>query len=449
MYHKIIEKLNDKHVAILGYGKEGKSTYRFIKKYCQNIKITIIDYKDVRNEFYNEFNNDNPNFVIGEDYLNSLDKYDIIIKTPGISLKNINISSFKDKISSQIELLLEIYRDNCIGITGTKGKSTTSSLIYKILKDQGKDTYLVGNIGKPVFDNIEKYKIETTIIIELSSHQLEFLNVSPHISILTNLFEDHLDHAGSLYHYHQIKLNIFRNQLDGDIGIYNFDNEYIKKYISEEKFSSKLLEVSLIEKKDTYVKNEIVYFQNKFLYDIKKPRLLLGEHNTTNIIFSLIVANLIDLDIEKAIQSVSTFEPLDYRIQCIGSYNDINFYVDTLATIPEATINSIKTLDKVDTLIFGGMDRGIDYKVFIDYLNKSSINNLICMPSTGTKIGSEITNKNIYYISDLEEAVKKAKEVTAKDKICLLSPAAPSYEYFKNYADKAEAFIKFVKTNNN
>lgn len=444
MYYKIIEKLNNKHIAILGYGREGKSTYRFIKKYCENTKVTIIDYKDIRNDFYDEFS-DEVEFITGEDYLNNLEKYDLIIKTPGISLKDIDISTFKDKISSQVELLLEVYKNNCIGITGTKGKSTTSSLIYKILKDQGRDAYLVGNIGEPVFDNIENYKEETTIVIELSSHQLEFLNVSPHIGLVLNLFEDHLDHAGSLYHYHQIKLNMFRNQNSDDVGIYNFDNEYLKKYISEEKFNSKLLGVSLKEKKDTYKENEIIYFQNKVLYDINTPRLLLGEHNTTNIIFSLIVADTMNLDLNKAVQSISTFKPLDYRLQCVGNYNDINFYVDTLATIPEATIQSIETLNNVDTLIFGGMDRGIDYKEFINYLNNSSINNLICMPSTGYKIGKEIINKNVYYISDLEEAVKKAKEVTSKEKICLLSPAASSYEYFKNYAEKAEAFIKYVK----
>jgi UDP-N-acetylmuramoylalanine--D-glutamate ligase len=157
MYYKIIKKLNNKHIAILGYGREGKSTYRFIKKYCKDTKVTIIDYKDIRNDFYDEFS-DEVNFITGEDYLNNLGKYDLIIKTPGISLKDIDISTFKNKISSQVELLLEVYKDNCIGITGTKGKSTTSSLIYQILKDQGKDTYLVGNIGEPVFDNIEDYK---------------------------------------------------------------------------------------------------------------------------------------------------------------------------------------------------------------------------------------------------------------------------------------------------
>jgi UDP-N-acetylmuramoylalanine--D-glutamate ligase len=193
MYYKIIDKLNSKHVAILGFGKEGKSTYAFIKKYCYNTKVTILDSNDIREDFSKEFD-DNPDFVIGQGYLSNLDKYDLIIKSPGITLKDIDITPFKNKITSQIELLLEVYKSNCICVTGTKGKSTTSSLIYQILKDQGKDTYLVGNIGEPVLNNIDKYKEDTIIVIELSSHQLEFLKVSPHIGIVLNLFEDHLDH---------------------------------------------------------------------------------------------------------------------------------------------------------------------------------------------------------------------------------------------------------------
>ncbi len=446
MYHKIAEKLSNKHIAILGFGREGKSTYRFIKKYCQNTIITIIDYNDIKSDFYKEFS-DNIEFVFGDNYLDNLNKYDLIIKTPGISLKDIDISSIRNKISSQVELLLEVYKDNCIGVTGTKGKSTTSSLIYKILKDQNKDVYLVGNIGRPVLDEIEKYTNESLIVIELSSHQLEFLNVSPHIGLILNLFEDHLDHAGSLYHYHHIKLNMFKNQDKDDIGIYNFDNEYLKKYIDEENFDSKLFAISMEEKKDTFKKDNNIFFENSLLYDCNSDRLLLGNHNLINITFSLVVAFLLKLDLEKATESINTFKPLEYRIQYVGKCNDINFYVDTLATIPEATIQSIETLKNVDTLIFGGMDRGIDYQSLIDYLNNSSINNLICMPSTGYKIGKQIKDKNIYYISDLKEAVEKAKDITAKDRICLLSPAAPSYEYFKNYQEKAEAFIKYVKDN--
>lgn len=445
MYHKIAENLNNKHIAILGFGREGKSTYRFIKKYCLNTTITIIDFNDIRSDFYKEFN-DNIDFIFGENYLNDLNKYDLIIKTPGISLKDIDITSFQNKISSQVELLLEVCKDKCIGVTGTKGKSTTSSLIYKILKEQEKDVYLVGNIGRPVLDEVEKYNSESIIVIELSSHQLEFLNVSPHIGLILNLFEDHLDHAGSLYHYHQIKLNMFKNQSLEDIGIYNFDNEYLKKYIAEEQFNSKLYAISMEEEKDTFWQDNIIYFKDDLLYDTNNERLLLGNHNLVNITFALVVASLLKLDLKKAITSINTFKPLEYRIQYVGKYNDINFYVDTLATIPEATIQSIETLKNVDTLIFGGMDRGIDYQPLIDYLNHSSIANLICMPTTGFKIGEKIKDKNIYYINDLKEAVEKAKDVTAKDKICLLSPAAPSYEYFKNYQEKAEAFIQYVKT---
>jgi UDP-N-acetylmuramoylalanine--D-glutamate ligase len=446
MIDEITKKLNNKNIAILGFGMEGKSTYRFLNKYCENISITIIDKADIRENFKSEFDG-NPNFVVGDSYLDNLDIYDVIIKTPGISLKDIDISLFKNKITSQIELMLEVNKQNCIGVTGTKGKSTTSSLIYSIIKDQNKDVYLVGNIGKPVFDEIENYKKDSIIVMEMSSHQLEFLKVSPHIGIILNLFEDHLDHAGTLYHYHQIKLNMFYNQQVNDISIYNYDNEYLRKYMEKINLKSQKISISFNERKNVYLLNDDIYYENKKLYDIKNKRYLLGEHNTFNISVALLVAEILNLDIDKAVHTVNHFKPLRYRNEYIGCFNDVKYYVDTLATIPAATIQSIEALKDVDTLIFGGMDRGIDYQPLIEYLNQCNISNLICMPTTGYNIGKKIKGKNIYYIDNLKEATEKAKEVTSKGKSCLLSPAAPSYEYFKNYAEKAEKFIECVKIN--
>ena len=183
----LIEKLRDKKIAILGFGKEGKSTYSFIRKYLGNINLTIIDMNDVSN---NEMlvNDKNVDFVCGEGYLSNLGIYDFIIKAPGVSLKDVKDDKVKSKVTSQLELLLEVNRKNIIGVTGTKGKSTTSSLLYEVFKDQGYDVYLLGNIGVPVLDNIELYKEDTLLVIEMSSHQLEFIEVSPHIGIVLNLF---------------------------------------------------------------------------------------------------------------------------------------------------------------------------------------------------------------------------------------------------------------------
>ena len=174
MIDKIIDKLKGKDIAILGFGREGISSYTFIRKHLKNEKLTIIDKVDKSKE---EIFKDDKNvyFVSGDDYLDNLGKYDLIIKTPGISLKDIDISSFRERITSQLELLLEVNRKNIIGITGTKGKSTTSSLIYNVIKDQGKDVVLAGNIGIPVLTEIENYQDDTILVIEMSSHQLEFI----------------------------------------------------------------------------------------------------------------------------------------------------------------------------------------------------------------------------------------------------------------------------------
>lgn len=451
MYNSIIEKLKDKNICILGFGMEGISTYNFIRRHLPNKFITIIDKKDISNL---EILKDdlNINIVYGEDYLNNLDKYDLIIKTPGISFSGIKIDNIKEKITSQLELLLEVFKNNIIGITGTKGKSTTTSLLYKILKDQGKDTYLLGNIGNPMFDDIEKFNLDTYLVIEMSALQLEFVNVSPHIGIVLNLFEDHLDHSGTLKHYHENKMNMFKYQIESDIGIYSLDNENTINQINDNNYLSKLIKVTLnnINGENTiYLNNEEVIFNNEVLYNKNLERNLVGDHNLSNIMFCLVVSKLLDLNMEKVNNSIKEFRPLEHRLELVGTYNEITYYNDSIATIPMATINAIESLKNVDTLIFGGMDRGIDYSDLISYLNNSSVTNLICMPTTGNKVGKELeklnTNKKLYYIELLEDAVNKAKEVTEKGKICLMSPAASSYEYFKNFEEKGNKFKELVK----
>ena len=451
MYRKIIDKLKNKNVAILGFGMEGKSTYRFIRKYLNNQNITIIDKNDILKNNYELLKDDNNiNYVIGDNYLSNLDKYDIIIKSPGISFKDINISNIKTKITSQLELLLEVDKENVIGVTGTKGKSTTSSLIYQVLKDQNYKTYLLGNIGNPIFDEIEKYDNDTKLVIEMSSHQLEFIKVSPHVGIILNLFEDHLDHAGSVKHYHECKMHMFDYQNSDDIAIYSKDNESLNNYILNNKYKSTLHSVSLSSDASINIKNDYVYFENEKLYNINDKRNLLGNHNLSNIMFVLLVVKLLKLDLNKAINTINEFKTLKHRLEYVGEFNKIKYYDDAIATIPAATINAVKALENVNTLIFGGMDRGIEYESLIEFLKDSNIDNLICMPTTGYNIGEKLkdTNKNIYFIESLDDAVKKAKEVTKKQSICLLSPAAASYEYFKNFEEKGNYFQKLVKKTN-
>ena len=448
MYNEIIEKLKDKNICILGFGMEGKSTYNFIRRHLPNKHITILDRKDVSSLI----KDNNVNFICGENYLNNLEAYDLIIKTPGISLRDIDITNIKSRITSQLELLLEVFKNNTIGVTGTKGKSTTSSLIYKILKDQGYDAYLLGNIGNPMFDEIEHFNKNTYLVIEMSALQLEYVNVSPHIGLVLNLFEDHLDHAGTVYHYHEEKMNMFKYQDSSDYGIYSLDNEYTLNWLKDNQYLSKLYSVTLnnSNKEDTaYLDGNNIILNDEILYNKNNERNLLGEHNLSNIMFCLIVSKILKLNMNRVMDSIKEFKPLEHRIELVGTYDDVTYYNDAIATIPQATISAINSLKNVDTLILGGMDRGIEYQELIDYLYNSNISNLICMPTTGYKIGKQLeklnTNKNIFYIELLEDAVKKAKEVTKKGKICLMSPAASSYEYFKNFEEKGRRFKELVK----
>lgn len=449
MYNNIIEEIKNKNICILGFGKEGKSTYNFIRRHLKDKFITIIDKNDISNS--EEINGDkNIEVIYGENYLDNLDIYDLIFKTPGITFKDMNIENIKSKLTSQLEILLENYKENIIGITGTKGKSTTSSLIYKILKDQKKDVYLLGNIGNPILDDIEKIKKDTYLVIEMSSHQLEFIKTSPHIGVVLNLFEDHLDHAKTVKHYHECKMNMFKYQTKEDIAIYSKDNENTVNLMNKNNYLGNLYSVTLENKKEKntiYLDNDFVKYNDKTLYNKNSERNIIGNHNLSNIMFCLFISEILNLDLDQTKNSIRNFKPLEHRLELVGTYNGITYYNDAIATIPVATINAIETLKNVDTLIFGGMDRGIDYQDLISYLKKCEVRNLICMPTTGYNIGKilESENKNIYYIEMLDDAVRLAKEITEKGKICLMSPAASSYEYFKNFEEKGNKFKELVK----
>lgn len=448
MFKQIIDYLSGKKIAILGFGMEGKSTYNFIRKYS-DMPLTIIDKNNVYETNKELLSSDNKlNYIFGDDYLHKLDGFDLIIKSPGVITKDIDTTNIP--FTSQLELLLMVNREYVIGITATKGKSTTTSLTSAVLKANGIDAKLVGNIGVPIFDEIESMNEDTYMVVEMSSSQLEFVTYSPHIAAILNLYEDHLDHCGTIEHYHANKLQIFKHQTNSDYAIYCSDIEPLNSYIDDSyqgiKYRVQFNDQN-IDSRTTYIKNNQVYLNGKPLFNTDTELHLLGEHNLRNIMVVLTISEIMHLDLNKTIEAIKNFKPLEHRIELVGTYNDIIYYNDSIATIPNATISAIKALKDVDTLIFGGMDRGIDYQPLIDFLDTGIVRNLICMPTTGYKIGKEIKNLNVfkYNVETLEEAVSKAREITSKNKICLLSPAAASYEYFKNFEEKGRSYKNLVK----
>lgn len=429
MIEEITNQLENKNICILGFGKEGKSTYEFINKYVKNKTLTIIDENI-------EVCIDNANVIKSQITKELLTGYDFIFKSPGISFKNIDVTGLN--VTSQLDIFLSVAKENVIAVTGTKGKSTTSSLIYKVLKDQKVDAYLLGNIGTPIFEKISNFSKNTKCVIECSSHQLEFVRRSPHISLILNLYPEHLDHYNSLSDYYKSKINICKFQSEDDYLICNLENE---KYISE---VTKLKSNTVVINKCVVVENNYVMYNDEKLYNINDKRLLLGDHNLKNIEFVLSVAKILKLDMNKASASINSFSGLEHRMEFVGVYENIKFYNDSICTIPQAAINCCEALKDVDTLIIGGMNRGIDYSLLVDYINKSNITNIVCLPLTGHEL-LPLINKKTYKVDTMKEAAEVSLKVTLKNKSAVLSPAAPSYGYFKNFEDRGLQFKKLLK----
>ncbi len=446
MINDLIKYFKDKKVIILGFGKEGQSTYKLIRKYLKNQHLYIADGKENFGDNYEFLKNDNNvTLISGKRYLENLNNYDVIMKSPGISFVGIDTTEYISKIKSQLELLLEYFNMFTIGITGTKGKSTTSSLIYKMLKDQNVKCMLLGNIGIPVFDYIDTIDENMTLVLEMSSHQLEYMEQSPNIAILLNVYEEHLDHYESFEKYAEAKCNIYKYQKENDCFLYNSDNMMLSKLVKNTNGTT--YRVSIKGDGDIYLEDDKVYFNDKPIYDKSTKRNLVGDYNLNNIMFVLAVSEILNLDRNKTIKSISEFKTLEHRLELVGEYDGILYYDNSIGTVPMATIEAVKALKIVDTLIIGGMDRGIDYKDFIAYLNDSDISNIICMPKTGHDIAKELKKEKVYIVGTLQEAVDTAKRVTKKGRICLLSPAAASYGYFKNFEEKGNLYKELVKGN--
>ncbi len=452
MLEKLLKFLKNKKILILGVGTEGKSTYQFLRRNFPDQKLFMADQNTDLLEKYPEFLEDiNLEISMGKEYLNGIQEYDLIIKTPGISFKNVNTETFQDKITNQVQLLLEFVPVFTIGVTGTKGKSTTSSILYEVLKEQEKDVFLLGNIGKPIFDELEHLKQDSIAILELSSHSLQYVKNSPNIAILLNLYEEHLDFYGSFEQYAQAKLNITNYQKETEYLIYNADNEFLKKYAFKATDYAVSLENKPNTKNSVWIEQNDIYCNNVCVMDLRTKLKLKGIHHMHNIMFVLAVCNIMNLDFSQSIKTIQNFEPLEHRMEFVAQIDSIEYYNDSIATIPQSTINTIKALKKVNTLIVGGKDRGVSQKELVDFLKDSEVEHIICLPKTGKAIYDElknIANKKLWMTQNLQEAVKIAKEVTKNNTICVLSPAASSYGYFKDFRERGSLYKKYIFQDN-
>jgi len=412
-----LNKLKDKQILILGFGREGRDNFWFLRKIFPKKILGIADQKKIqisKSKFPKTI------WHLGKNYLQALKYYDAIIKSPGIPKKIIApFIKNKQKITSQTDIFLENCPGKVIGVTGTKGKSTTASLIYKILKAEGIKAHLVGNIGKPALQPLFSATSKDVYVYELSSHQLMNIKKSPHISVILNIFPEHLDYYRNFKEYVRVKSNITRYQGRKDYLIYNSGNNIVRKIAQKSK---------------------------------AKKIPIKGEFSILNKRAAIEVGRIFNIPEKKILKAVNNFKALPHRLEFVDTYKGIKFYNDSLATIPEATILAIETLGKdLQTIILGGFDRGQDFKNLAKIILKSKIGNLILFPTTGQRIWRETEKKRVkntpryFFVDNMEDAVKLAYEYTQRGRICLLSPASASFNLFKDYEERGNLFKKLVR----
>ncbi|MGN0249631.1 MAG: UDP-N-acetylmuramoyl-L-alanine--D-glutamate ligase [Lachnospiraceae bacterium] len=471
----LANRIKDKSVLILGFGREGQSTLKAFLKAGSAKKITIADQKALSLEMevfadaaYADYNLQSIDFCCGPQYQDFCDDYDLVMKSPGIVLKK-DISMYETEILSQMQLFFEYYRDRIIGITGTKGKSTTTTLLHHILKESGRPAILAGNIGIPVFDILHEVTDESIFVIELSCHQLEYMTISPKWGILLNIYEEHLDHYGTLEKYIASKEKIYENQKDGD---YLFVNPDVKPETGRCSANIKLVDIKHI-KPDCNIESDkgvdiilnmpsdsdqmlpVISYQNRQCEIPTTEISLLGEHNYLDIAYVYGVCCELGIDDEEFVKGLQSYVPLPHRLQYIGTVNGVAYYDDSISTIDETTIQALNTIKNADTVLIGGMDRGISYVNLERYLADSKVAHIILMEDTGKRIYEEIQSdypdflhkERLFVVNHLEDAVSLAKQITKKGGSCILSPAAASYGIFKNFEERGDVFAQLVNSN--
>jgi len=427
-----IENLKNKNIAILWFWKEWQSSLDFLQKYNITNNITILDSNDKIEK------QNNINYILWKKYLDNLDKFDVIIKTSWISPYNKKVNKYLSKITSQVKIFFDNYKSwKIIAITATKGKSTTSSLIYNVLKTAWYKTKLVGNIGNPFLSEIDLDEQYDYIVCELSSYMLDGLNKINYISVLWNIYPDHLDYHDGFENYKNAKLNILNNS---DINIVRDNIEADFSEYNNIKFFWK-------DRKNNFnFDSDKNFYKNGNLFG-KIDSKLQGEHNLINITSVIAVCDSIWVDFSYIKTWIKNFNSLPHRLENIWDYNGITFVDDAISTTPESTIEAIKTYwNKIGTIFLGWKDRGYEYNELLKYLEKYEIKNIVVFPEIYDKISALLTwEENILYTDSMKKAVKFAYNNTKAWEICLLSTAAPSYNLWKNFEEKAEEFKKYVK----
>ncbi len=451
------ENLKNKKIAIIGLGVSNIPLIDYLHDF--QAKITVFDKRNeekIDKDVLEKIENYKISKNFGENYLSNLKDFDIIFKSPSCrpDLPEIEAEVKRGAIlTSEIEKVLELAPCKIIAVTGSDGKTTTTSLIYEIVKQKYK-AYLGGNIGIPLFTKIKEIQPENVVVLELSSFQLMTMKKSPDIAVVTNVTPNHLDIHKSYEEYIEAKKNIFLNQNEDNTLVLNYDNEITKNFAKTAK--SKVIFFSSKEK----IENGVIYDDGiikisedglrRHLLKLKDTHLR-GTHNAENIC-AAIAATKDLVQIEDQINAIKGFEGVPHRIEFVREINGSKWYNDSIASSPTRTIAGLNSFDEEIVLIAGGYDKHLDYEpIAKPILDK--VKTLILLGQTSGKILNAVKEKqeelgvkiDIYKVDTLEEAVDKAKMEAKPNQVVLFSPASASFDMFKNFEERGNKFKELVK----
>lgn len=453
------ESIKSKKVAIIGLGVSNIPLIDYMHE--KDAIVTIFDNRreeELSKEILKKINNYDFKYIGGEDNLKKLQGFDYIFRSPSCLPTKPELVAEKERgaiITSEIEMLMKLAPCKIIGVTGTEGKTTTSSIIYAILKEAGLVCYLGGNIGNPIFTNLSNINENDIIVLEMSSFQLMGMEESPDISLVTNIFPDHLDYHKDMDEYINSKKNIFLHQKASGISVFNYDNEITRSF-EKDACGTTILFSSKESLQDGYIYDRdsgyIILCKNGKKTNIihKSEIKLRGIHNYENICAALAVTNSI-VDTETQVEAIKKFIGVEHRLEFVREIDGVKYYNDSIGTSPASTIAGLNAFDENIVLLAGGSDKGLDYAEIGEKIAEKVGTLILCGPTS--KIIEDAVNMalkrkdkqiNIIHVNNMQEAVLKAKENAKPGDIVLLSPASASFDLYKNFAERGKLFKEFV-----
>ncbi|MGN1268206.1 MAG: UDP-N-acetylmuramoyl-L-alanine--D-glutamate ligase [Candidatus Aphodocola sp.] len=437
-------------IFILGFARSGYEAAKFLIK--RGNEVLINDGKEeskVDQEKLKELKDMGVKFFFGshpDDLLD--DSYDYLIKNPGVPIHHKYVEKAEKlgvEVINEVEMAYRLLPDDVtlVGITGTNGKTTTTTLTYEIIKEAGFRCHLAGNIGYPLCSFLDKLKSGDVIVMETSCQQLNNLNdFKPHIAVMTNLSEAHVDFFDNSYQkYKDVKTKIFKNQTEKDIAILNLENKEVLEQTKNIK--SKKVYFSSKNKTNCYLENGIVYYNDEEVLDTDKM-IIVGNHNAENIMAAILVAKEFNISNDVIKKVAYNFKGVEHRLEFSGEVNGVRYYNDTEATNIKCTQIALSSFSKPTIIILGGLERGQDFNDLTPFMKNVKAIIAIGQCRKRVKEYAESLNIPVYVHEFLKDGFKEIVPIAKKGDVVLLSPASASWDQYKECEIRGAEFKKYV-----